>query len=184
LIDEFQHVPDILSAIKAELNRDLRPGRYILTGSTRYATLPAAAQSLTGRAHVLHVFPLSQGEICGQRETFLDVLLDDPRQLVTPEPSATSRAEYIERILGGGFPLPLSRATPAERGRWFRDYVNLIVTRDVLEIAKIRQRSALPRLLRRLAAQTGQVLKITEAARQSGLEQSTADRYVSLLEAV
>ncbi|MCG5220147.1 ATP-binding protein [Streptosporangium sp. KLBMP 9127] len=184
LIDEFQHVPEILSAIKAELNRDLRAGRYVLTGSTRYATLPRAAQSLTGRVHLIDVLPLSQGEICGHRETFLDAILDEPRQLVTSGVSATSREEYAERVLGGGFPLALSRATPAERGRWFRDYINVIVTRDVLEISKIRQRSALPRLLRRLASQTGQVLKIAEAARDSGLEQSTADRYITLLESV
>jgi predicted AAA+ superfamily ATPase len=40
LIDEFQHVPEILDAIKAELNTDTRPGRYVLTGSTRYSVLP------------------------------------------------------------------------------------------------------------------------------------------------
>src|ERR1017187_419916 len=55
LIDEFQHVPELLDAIKAELNRDGSPGRYVLTGSTRYATLPAAAQTLTGRAHRVDV---------------------------------------------------------------------------------------------------------------------------------
>ena len=65
-IDEFQHVLPILDAIKAELNRDLRPGRYLLTGSTRYATLPAASQSLTGRAHVMTVWPFSQGELRGR----------------------------------------------------------------------------------------------------------------------
>jgi len=64
LIDEFQHVPEILDAIKAELNTDTRPGRYVLTGSTRYSVLPQA-QSLTGRAHVINVLPLSQGELHG-----------------------------------------------------------------------------------------------------------------------
>ena len=48
LIDEFQHVPEILDAIKAELNTETTPGRYVLTGSTRYSVLPQAAQSLTG----------------------------------------------------------------------------------------------------------------------------------------
>lgn len=38
LIDEFQHVPDLLDAVKSELNRDLRPGRYVLTGSTSYTS--------------------------------------------------------------------------------------------------------------------------------------------------
>ena len=45
LIDEYQHVPELLDAIKAQLNRDLRPGRYVLAGSTRYAAIPAAARA-------------------------------------------------------------------------------------------------------------------------------------------
>src|SRR3990170_902217 len=76
LIDEFQHVPEVLDAIKAELNRDLRPGRFVVTGSTRYATLPMAAQALTGRAHRMEVRPLSQGEIVGSREDFAETLVD------------------------------------------------------------------------------------------------------------
>src|SRR5262249_56871889 len=52
-VDEYQHVPLILDAIKAELNRDSRPGRFILTGSARHEALPRAAQALTGRLHRL-----------------------------------------------------------------------------------------------------------------------------------
>ena len=63
LIDEYQKVPELLDAIKAELGRGLTPGRFVLAGSTRYETLPRAAQSLTGRAHVMTIYPLSQGEI-------------------------------------------------------------------------------------------------------------------------
>jgi predicted AAA+ superfamily ATPase len=63
LIDKYQHVPELLEAIKAQLNGDLRPGRYVLAGSTRYATLPEAGQALTGRVDIIPVLPLSQGEI-------------------------------------------------------------------------------------------------------------------------
>jgi predicted AAA+ superfamily ATPase len=66
LIDEYQHVPDLLDAIKAELNRDLSPGRFVLAGSTRYSTLPQAGQALTGRVDILDVLPLAQAEIDGQ----------------------------------------------------------------------------------------------------------------------
>ncbi|MGH3937547.1 MAG: ATP-binding protein [Pseudonocardiaceae bacterium] len=69
-IDEFQHVPELLDAIKAELNVELTPGRFVLAGSTSYLTLPRAAQSLTGRVEVLTVWPLSQGELGGVHETF------------------------------------------------------------------------------------------------------------------
>ena len=85
LIDEFQHVPEILDAIKAELNTDTRPGRYVLTGSTRYSVLPQAAQPLTGRAHIINVLPLSQGELHGHRESFIDRLWADPaRPIIIP----------------------------------------------------------------------------------------------------
>jgi predicted AAA+ superfamily ATPase len=183
-IDEFQHVPEILDAIKAELNRRLEPGRFVLTGSTRYAGIPRAAQSLTGRLHVLTVWPLSQGELAGVEEDFMAVLLEEPARLLGRHDSATSREEYLERALAGGFPLPLRRATATSRARWFDDYVRLVIERDVLELSRVRQREWLPRLLLRLASQTGQLLNIATAAQAIGMERSTAENYTQLLEAV
>jgi predicted AAA+ superfamily ATPase len=57
--------------VPAAANRDLRPSRYVLTGSTRYAAIPAAAQALTGRVDIIPVLALTQGEIDGVRETFV-----------------------------------------------------------------------------------------------------------------
>lgn len=182
-IDEYQRVPDILDAIKAELNRDLRPGRFVLTGSTSYTTIPRAAQSLTGRAHILPVWPLSQGEIHGHLETFASRLLADPQHVLDGTPSTTDRVAYAERVLAGGFPIPLRR-TPSTRSRWFDDYVELVVERDVLDIRRVRRREVLPRLLRRLAAQTGQLVNVTQAARAENLDPSVASDYTRLLEAV
>jgi predicted AAA+ superfamily ATPase len=184
LIDEFQHVPELLDAIKAELNRDGSPGRYVLTGSTRYATLPAAAQALTGRAHRVDVLPLSQGEIAGVREDFVEVLLSDPSSLVDRTTSATAREEYVGRVLAGGFPMALRRARAADRARWFDDYIELIIERDVLELTRVHQRRQLPLLLRQLAGQTAQVLNVANAARAVGMERSTAESYTKLLETV
>jgi uncharacterized protein len=184
LIDEFQHVPELLDAIKAELNRDGAPGRFVLTGSTRYATLPIAAQALTGRAHRIDVLPLSQGEIGEVREDFAEMLLSDPASLAGPDLPAIAREEYIGRVVTGGFPPALRRSTPADRARWFDDYVNLVIERDVLELSRVRQRRQLPLLLRQLASQTAQVLNIAKAAATIGLEKSTAENYTKLLEAV
>lgn len=184
LIDEFQHVPDVLDAIKAELNRDLRPGRFVLTGSTRYLALPRAAQALTGRVHVMTLWPLSQGEIAGRRETFLQHLLSDPAALVREPPAEIRRDDYDARVLAGGFPLALRRASGSHRSRWFDDYVTLAVERDVLDLRRVRQREVLPKLLRQLAAQTGQILNVTRAARELQLDPSVAEDYTKLLEAV
>ncbi|MBI1758436.1 MAG: ATP-binding protein [Actinobacteria bacterium] len=183
-VDEFQHVPLLLDAIKAELNQDLRPGRYMLTGSTRYGSLPAAGQSLTGRAHVVTMWPLSQGELAGTPESALDALITDPASLVVGAPATSTRADYERIVLAGGFPLALAREAGRSRDRWFRDFINLVVERDVLEIRKVRQRQVLPQVLRRLAGQTGQVVNVANVADAVGLDATTVQGYLGLLEAV
>ncbi len=96
-IDEYQQVPLVLDAIKAELNRDGRPGRFVLTGSARHESLPAAAQALTGRLHRLPVYPLSQGEIVRADERFLGRLFAGDAGGMAGRTSSTSREEYVER---------------------------------------------------------------------------------------
>jgi predicted AAA+ superfamily ATPase len=117
--------------------------------------MPKASQSLTGRAHVMTMWPLSQGELRGRKETFLDELMSDPASLTTPEPSRTDRANHEPMALADGFPIAIARPTQVTRDRWFRDFVDLVVERDVLEIRRVRQRRVLPLILRYLAAQTG-----------------------------
>jgi len=183
-IDEYQKAAAVLDAIKAELNRDLHPGRFLITGSTRYDALPAAAQALTGRLHVVTIYPLSQGEVSGSRENFIERLLHDPGHVIAQATdSRTTRDEYIERVTAGGFPLALARR-PSARGRWFADYVSLTLERDVTELSKIRQREALPRLLERLAGQTAQMINIAKAAELARMDSETAEAYLKLLEAV
>jgi predicted AAA+ superfamily ATPase len=184
LIDEYQHVPELLDAIKAELNRDMRPGRYVLAGSTHYSTLPHAGQALTGRVDVIPVLPLSQGEIDGAEERFVHRLLDDCELPLDQPPSTTTRSGYATRVTSGGLPVALRRPAGRSRSRWFANYVNLVIERDVIELSRVRQREMLPRLLSQLAAQSGQVLNIGAAAYALGMERSSAENYVKLLEAV
>jgi predicted AAA+ superfamily ATPase len=184
-IDEYQHVPAILDAIKADLNRELQPGRFVIAGSTRYDALPLAAQSLTGRVHLLTVWPLTQGEIDGVRENLLERLLQDPEgSAPRGAVSSTTRDQYVARITAGGMPVPLRRRTVIGRNRWFDDYLQLVIDRDVRELATLRRREQLPILLSRLAAQTARVLNITAAAAAAGLDRATATDYLKLLEAV
>ena len=183
-VDEYQKAPVILDAIKAELNRDGRPGRFVLAGSTRHDSLPRAAQALTGRLSRLTVYPLAQVELEGARPALLEGLFADPAATVATKPSSsTTREEYIARTVAGGFPLALGRRETA-RNRWFDEYVALTLERDVREIRNIRQADQLPRLLRRLAGQTAQVLNMQNAAGDADLDRITAENYTQLLEAV
>jgi predicted AAA+ superfamily ATPase len=184
-IDEYQHVPEVLDAIKAQLNRELRPGRFVITGSTSYEALPTAAQSLTGRLHLLSVWPLTQGEIGGVRENLVQALFTDPDgALPLGTVSRTTREQYVARATAGGMPIPLARSTQRARDRWFADYVELVLGRDVRELSSVRRREQLPALMRRLAAQTAGVLNIATAAGEAGMDRTTATGYLKLLEAV
>lgn len=182
-IDEYQHVPDVLSAIKARLNRDGSvPGTALLTGSTRQDAIPSTAEALTGRVHYVTIWPLSQGEIDGIEEDFLPTLRSDADACVAAWPrSDTTRKEYAERVCAGGFPLALRRS-PGDRDRWFRDYVTQSVERDVRDLARIRDRQLLRDVLNRLAGRTGSILDVSKATAGLTGDRSTHESYIRLLE--
>lgn len=184
LIDEYQHAPMVLDAIKARLNRSSRSGQFVLTGSARHESLPRAAQALTGRLQRLTMLPLSQAELEARPAPLLPGLFEAPDGEVPGPVSTTTRNDYIERIVRGGLPLALAPASPAARARWIDNYVRLTLERDVQALARVRQAHALPVVLERLAGQTAQVLN--GAALTSGLEidEKTVRDYVRLLEAV
>jgi uncharacterized protein len=182
-IDEYQRVPEILDAIKARLNRDgTRPGLAVITGSTRQDALPRTAQALTGRLHSLTILPLSQGELMGVHEDFLEEIRADAGEVVAQQSiSDATREDYAERVCAGGLPLALGRSQAA-RARWFDDYVRQSVDRDALELSQVRQRQALAELLGYLAAQSGQLINVTKAADAVGLDRKTGEAYLRLLE--
>ncbi|HKV38890.1 MAG TPA: AAA family ATPase, partial [Blastocatellia bacterium] len=74
VIDEVQRAPELFLAIKAEVDRDRRPGRFLLTGSADVQLLPRLSESLAGRMEVLTLWPLSQGEMAGSQERFIDAM--------------------------------------------------------------------------------------------------------------
>lgn len=182
-IDEYQRVPDVLDAIKARLNREgSRPGLAVITGSTRQDSLPRTAQSLTGRLHSVTIWPLSQGELAGERENLLEALHIDPAATAVQCPvSTTSRDDYVARVCAGGMPLAVRR-TEAARARWFDDFVRQSIERDAIELSQVRQRQSLADLLTRVASQTGQLLNVSKVAETVGIERKTAESYLRLLE--
>lgn len=133
----------------------------------------------------MRLYPLSQGEVAGAHEDYIRQLFADPDSLVAAKPTTTTtRAGYVERAVAGGLPLALSRHSAARRAQWFDEYVALTLERDVRELSRIRQGTLLPQLLLRLAGQTAQVLNVEQAARDAGLDHTTADSYTRLLEGV
>lgn len=180
-IDEVQRVPDLLLEIKASVDEDRRPGRFLLTGSADVLALPRVAETLAGRMEVLRLWPLSQGEIEGRRETFLDSLLRGDIETLAASAPSVDREELSTRIAAGGFPEAVAR-DGERRSRWFDSYLDTMLQREVRELANVAGLSELPRLMFLLAARATGLLNYADIARGLGLPQTTLKRYIALLE--
>lgn len=182
VIDEVQRAPDLALAIKAAVDRDRAPGRFLLTGSASVLTLPRVADSLAGRVELHTLWPFSQGEIDGRRESFLERAFAGGGA-VGPEPEEREEGDLLERVFAGGFPEPRSRKSPERRAAWFESYITTILQRDVRDISNIENLAAVPRLLSLLASRVCSLLNCSDLARSLSLPQSTLNRYLALLEA-
>lgn len=180
VIDEAQRAPALALAIKAAVDADRRPGQFLLTGSAGAMSLPKLAESLAGRMELHTLWPLSQGEIEGARETFVDRLFEADAAWSTMVPNAQSDA--LDRMCAGGYPEARGRRSGQRRGAWFDAYIDAIVQRDVRELANIDRLVDMPRLLGLLATRTGQLINHADLARTVGLPQTTLKRYMALLE--
>src|SRR6266571_1259147 len=113
VLDEIQKAPALLPAIKMAVDRRRDPGRFLLTGSADVLLLPKVSESLAGRMEILTLWPLSQGEIQGTQEGFLDALFG--RTLPSHAWRPLPWNEVIERIIMGGYPEVLSQSSASRR---------------------------------------------------------------------
>lgn len=180
-LDEVQRVPELFLAIKAEVDRNRRPGRYLLTGSANVLMLPKLSESLAGRMEILPLWPLSQGEITDHREGFIDALFAGKTIRVGKTPKA--HTDLVDRILRGGYPEAQRRKSSSRRRAWFNSYISAILQRDIRDLANVEGLSAMPRLLTLLASRVGALLNQAEVSRSLGIPQTTLKRYMALLEA-
>lgn len=180
VIDEAQLEPALFRAIKAEVDRDRRPGRFLLTGSSRLLSAPGMADALVGRVEALELWPFAERELTGAHApTFVDSVFRDPATLVRH--GAVDRPALFERVLRGGFPESVRR-TPQRRRPWFEAYVSATLQGVVAELAALERLADMPRLLRLCAARTGTELNVSAIASDLGIPARTMSGYLGRLE--
>jgi uncharacterized protein len=181
ILDEVQRVPGIFTSIKATVDRDRSPGRFLLTGSANVLLVPKVADSLAGRMEIIRLHPLSESEIEGKQSTFLDDLFGGAFKRASKQRLG---AELLQRIAKGGYPVAVARSTQARRAAWYRDYVEAIVQRDVRDMARIASLDALTGLMSLTASQTARLLNVSDLSAPFQLSRPTIRDYVTLLERV
>lgn len=181
VLDEVQRAPDLLLAVKEAVDRDTRPGRFLLTGSANVLSNRKVKDALTGRMQIVTLWPLSQAEIHASHDNLVDALFAaSPPQI----PDATvGRDTFVDLAAAGGYPEARTR-TGRRRDRWFRDYLDTTLDRDLRDVSDALKLHEMPRLLRLLAAQAAGLLNYKAVADRLQLHPDTVKSYVQLLETV
>lgn len=179
ILDEIQRVPELFLPIKSDVDENRIPGRYFLTGSADPLLIPKLGDSLAGRMRLLTLWPLSQGEIEGKKEHFLNDIFEKKEFLIGQKIDC-SKQDILNRALKGGYPTSLS-LTDKQRFEWFNDYISLVLQKDILDLSKIENVTQMPNLLTLLASRVGGILNTEELARSIKLSGVTLHRYLDLL---
>lgn len=177
VIDEVQLEPELFRAIKLEIDRDRRPGRFVLTGSSRLLSAPDMADSLVGRVEIHDLWPLSQAELAASPSSFIDRI---PLGAPDLPDSTLTRSDLIARICAGGFPEAVRR-DPRRRAGWFASYVTTTVQRVIRQLSDIDRAARIPQVLEICAARSGHEVNVTNLSSDLGIPARTLDGYLSLL---
>ena len=185
-IDEVQRVPDLLLAIKKDVDKRRQRGRFLLTGSANLLLMREVADSLSGRAVYLLLSPFTGGEKRGEGSVPpWDAVLSSKNVGAVMESLVglqTHSVDWSREILRGGMPRAVLSRSARERDAWFEGLVTTYLERDLRELSQVSSLPDFRRLMGLAAHRVGQLLNQTELARNAGLSQATAHRYLNLLE--
>lgn len=177
ILDEIQRVPEIMLPIKYSVDLNRKPGRFFLTGSADVLALPKVADTLVGRIEIHTLWPLSQGEILGVKESFVDEVFGlEPLK----KGKTLNLVEIFEMLCTGGYPDAIEREVE-RRQSWFHGYLTTLIERDVRDLRNIDQLTVMPKLLKLLAARAGCLMNNSDMARSLEINVSTLRNYLSLL---
>lgn len=184
IIDEVQKVPGICSSLKLlideyrQKDKASANGKFLLTSSVNIMAVPKLSEALVGRVAIISLYPLLIGE----------VLLKEWRPVINgwfDQNIVFQKGEeelFFDKIIHlASFPETVGM-NAHDRDVWFSSYINTLLQRDVRDLAKIEKLSALPNMVKMLAARAGSLLNNASFAKDTGLGAMTYERYRVLLE--
>ncbi|NJD66363.1 MAG: ATP-binding protein [Chloroflexi bacterium] len=186
IIDEVQHAPDLLLAVKRRVDEQREPGRYILTGSSNLLLQRNVSESLAGRAGYVSLAPLTRREQLGfgSGGAWPELLRESPVRWADVLQAQSVPSEAWQPLARpGGYPVPAYRLQSDEdRAAWFAGYVATYLERDLRQLSAVAGLADFRRLMAALCLRTGGLLNQAEIGRDIALPATTVQRYVNLLE--
>lgn len=172
-LDEVQYAPELLAAIKRDVDRKKQNGLYILSGSQNLSVLKDIAESLAGRVAITQLWPMSCNEMDeGETIGFIDKWLMEDEVDLQEWQTRCSKAVY-PRIWRGGYPRIMNLPEHLVSGYW-SSYLQTYIERDVRTIANIGSLQTFSRFIGLLAALSAQEINHNQLGRELGVDRKTA----------
>ena len=178
VIDEIQKAPKLIPEIKQVVDRDNRPGQYLLTGSANILTLPTISDSLAGRVKYMRLRPLSVGETMGRTPAFLERAFnkDFPGKI-----TGYNKADIIDLAFRGGYPEAVAIDNVQHRKDWHLDFIKAIIERDLKDVADIRRKDVLQSLFGILSSWSAKFMELSQITTALSVNKITLDGYLNAL---
>lgn len=180
IIDEIQYAPSLLPHIKMRVDRTGAKGAYWLTGSQMFHLMRDASESLSGRVGIVQLLGLSQAEIARRPS----VPFFPTKEILSEKRKQSDRAGLMEvfaAIHQGSLPALLAGDDLPAVEQYYSSYVQTYLQRDIKNLSQVGDELAFLRFLTAVAARTGQMLQYADLARDIGISQPTAKKWLSLL---
>jgi predicted AAA+ superfamily ATPase len=179
-VDEAHKCPEIFGAIKRAVDKRRIPGQFLLSGSANFSVLKNITESLAGRSVYLAIHPFNRREV--NRQTSSAPFIKKFFENLKIGRKAAGKPIRPEEVARGSMPTVCLQQVK-DPVIWFRGYEQTYLERDVRELSRVGDLSALRTLLRLTAMRTGQLLSPSQLGRDAKLSAATTSRYLSLFEA-
>ncbi len=183
IIDEVQRAPGLFNAIEEIVNNEKRKridnyGMYILTGSQMYRLMNGITESLAGRVSIIHMMPLSRNEIIHRDEPVFDFNILNIQKRASANP--LTAIQLFDDIVKGFYP-ELYSNNKLKVQKFYSDYVETYIERDVSEILNVKDKLLFRNFMELIASLTGEELVYDNIAKIIGVDKKTVMSWLSVL---
>jgi uncharacterized protein len=158
IIDEIQRLPSIFPLLRALIDQDRRPARFIILGSSSPEMVRHSSETLAGRIAYSELTPFSLLE--AQNGGF----------------------DQSNHWFLGGFPDALMAPDIKFSRIWLQNFIYTFMEKDIRLLGYDINIPTMDRLLKMLAYLHGTMLNVSDISRSMGISMPTINKYLDLLE--
>ena len=194
VLDEVQKIPSLFDPLKYVVDKQKKADikkTFILTGSSQLLLMKRIKETLSGRAALFHLYPFSFAEALGARKIPLLTQIWQEKTITNKHlkqfnavPSGAIRHAINirdEHQTWGGYPPVWMKKAKEDKINWLKDYRKTYLDRDIFDVGQVADIDTFAAAQKMLCLRTGQILKISEVARDLSLSVNTIKRYIHLL---